>query len=212
MKIGIVADIHGDLTSLLDALELLREQGVDQIVCAGDLLEKGPDGDAVVQVIRTEAIPCVRGNHDWDALGNQRWLRTNSDLTHPAVAVRLLRESTLRYVNDLPLTLHYEWAGKRVLLAHGAPWSASEYVYAVAPPPFLQKVVQDVDIVILGHTHRPMRVRVGQAWIVNPGSVCKPDVGGTHTCGILTLPDVSFEVYDINTRRPLIEGVAERVI
>lgn len=119
MKVGLISDIHADLTSLLAALDLLQQQQVDLVVCAGDLVEKGTDGDAVVWLIRERQIPCVQGNHDFDAIGNQRWLRENATPNHPAVKGRFLNDKTLAYLAALPFALRFEWEGWRVLLTHG---------------------------------------------------------------------------------------------
>ena len=48
MRLGLISDIHADLGALDAALGALVERRVDRIVCAGDVVEKGPDGDAVV--------------------------------------------------------------------------------------------------------------------------------------------------------------------
>src|SRR5689334_8903920 len=105
MKIGLISDIHADLKSLRFALDILQGQGVDQIVCAGDLTDKGIDGDAVVNLIRQRNIPSVVGNHDWLAERNQHWLLQNYGASHPM----LVTEETLQYLNTLPDTLSYNW-------------------------------------------------------------------------------------------------------
>ncbi len=56
MKIGIISDIRSDAIALRKALDLLRAEGVDQIVCAGDLVNKGGDSEGVVRLIQSEAI------------------------------------------------------------------------------------------------------------------------------------------------------------
>lgn len=40
MKIGLLSDIHGDLDGLRKALKLPDSFGVEQLVCAGDMVEK----------------------------------------------------------------------------------------------------------------------------------------------------------------------------
>ena len=52
MRIGLISDIHGDIDALNTALTLLKAQGAEKILCAGDLVEKGTEGDAVVRVIK----------------------------------------------------------------------------------------------------------------------------------------------------------------
>lgn len=65
MDIGIISDIHGDYRALEIVLERLDHQHhVDLILCAGDLVGRGPEQDRVVESIRKRRIPTVRGNHD----------------------------------------------------------------------------------------------------------------------------------------------------
>ncbi len=204
MRIGLIADIHCDLTGLGLALDLLREKHVHTILCAGDIVEKGdgPDGDAVIELLTAYKIPCVQGNHDFDAVGNQRWLRENGDPQNPNYHRRLLAESSLDHVLHLPDVLRFEWEDRRVLLAHGAPWSAQIYIYPNSPRDVYDRIAVEAqaDVVILGHTHRPMQVQIGDLLVVNPGSVCDHgDALGSRTCGILSLPDGAFDLYDLRT-------------
>ena len=204
MRIGLIADIHCDLIGLGLALDLFREKHVHTILCAGDIVEKGdgPDGDAVIELLTAYKIPCVQGNHDFDAVGNQRWLIENGDPQNPNYQRRLLADSSLEYVLHLPDILRFEWEGRRVLLAHGAPWSAQIYIYANTARDVYDRMALEAqaDVVVLGHTHEPMRVELGDLLVVNPGSVCDHgDAPGSRTCGILSLPDGAFDVYDLRT-------------
>jgi putative phosphoesterase len=209
MRIGILSDIHADLPALAQALDLLRAQAVDRIVCAGDLVDRGPDGEAVVCRMREEALPCIQGNHDAEAAITQGWLRRNADLDHPRVQPRLLSEDSLAWLAALPPSMNFTWVEQRVLLAHGTPWSAHDYVFPRTPPQVLRFVAEcaGADVVILGHTHLPMRAWVDGVMIVNPGSVTGAAPRDSHTCGVLSLPDAGFEVYDLHTRAPV--AVAE---
>lgn len=197
MKIGLISDIHADLNALKLALDILQGQGVDQIVCAGDLVDKGLDGDAVVKLIRERQIPCVMGNHDDAADRNNHWLYRNYGSNHAMI----LNEESLSFLLELPETLNFTWENHQVHIAHGTPWSNWEYVFPISKPAVFKTVLQvaRAHIVILGHTHEPMQVKVGDAWILNPGSVCSPDVGGSHTCATLSLPDCTFTVFDLKT-------------
>ena len=65
MQLGILSDVHGDIGALEAVLERLDDvHKVDHILCAGDLVGRGPDPNAVVTCIRERGIPTVKGNHD----------------------------------------------------------------------------------------------------------------------------------------------------
>jgi putative phosphoesterase len=199
MKIGLIADIHADLKALKVALDILQGQQVEQVVCCGDLVDKGPDGDAVVQMIRERAVPSVMGNHDYLAPADQRWLRENYASTYPM----LLTEETLAYLNQLPATLAFSWEGKSVLVAHGTPTSWDEYLFSYSPRLLFEQVFtsSEAEVVILGHTHEPMMALVNDRWIFNPGSVCGIRAEGSATCATLSLPAMTYRVFDVRTGR-----------
>ena len=79
MKIGIFSDVHGHLTELQKTLALFQSHDVDQIVCLGDLVDKGTDSDGVISLMAEREITCVLGNHD--AKAQYGWLTYNVPLT-----------------------------------------------------------------------------------------------------------------------------------
>lgn len=200
-KIGLIADVHADVTSLRAALDLLTKIDVDEVLCAGDLVEKGPDGDLVVKMLKAEGVPTVMGNHDHYVVTH---LASLLDVQgHPEHS---LTTDTIEYLNKLPSYVKLEREGKRIFLAHGTPYDKYEYLFLNSPDDLYQLVVEETDlsdVVILGHTHAPMIVRVEDTTIVNPGSVCGTLSFGSATCAVLTLPDGNFDVYSIETGEPV---------
>jgi predicted phosphodiesterase len=61
MKLLLISDLHGNKEAL-DAV--LANVKYDQVVCLGDLVDYGPDPMAVIDWVRDNKIPTVRGNHD----------------------------------------------------------------------------------------------------------------------------------------------------
>lgn len=201
MKIGVISDIHADLDKMWAALTFLEKEAVDRVVCAGDIVEKGRDGDAVVRLLRAKQIPCVRGNHDSVAPSNNIWLQENAIPDHPM----LLTQPTLDWLQTLPPTLSFTWEGTRVLVAHGTPASEWQYLHPHNPPRLFFEATAglDCDVLLLGHTHQPMMVHVDDIRIFNPGSICGGLAGGSMTCGILTVPEKRFTVYDYQREQRL---------
>lgn len=205
MKLGVISDIHADLRALEAALDLLGEHGAKAIICAGDLVERGFDGDAVVRLFRQRKIPSVGGNHDRDALFNQAWMRQNMEIDRPEVRKRLLQTETLDYLRALPQTLRTTAQGMRILVAHGTPSKKDEYLFSRSPEARFKVIAAEsrADIIILGHTHEPMQTRIGGVWFLNPGSVYGSEERSSHTCALLTLPECRFEVFHIGTGQRL---------
>jgi predicted phosphodiesterase len=83
-------------------------------------------------------------------------------------------------------------------------------VYPSRPKALFEEIAKAVDaeVIILGHTHIQMHIQVDGQIIINPGAVYgnassdsvydKPEIT-RHTCGVLSLPELSFDIYDIES-------------
>jgi putative phosphoesterase len=193
MKIGILSDIHSEFQNFELALKILQREAVNEMICVGDVVEIGRGrGDLVVAHLQALEIPCVMGNHDQYSIGHQQWLLKNSD--DPTLNGKLLKPETATYLQKLPDILRFTWEEKQVVVSHGTLWTLFPHM----PARLFRGVLgmAEADILILGHTHKPMCVNVEGKWVVNPGSVSER---GSHTCAILTLPEFSFSVFDVWT-------------
>ncbi len=68
MKIAIISDMHGNLEALQAVLKDIDAEQVDQIICGGDIVNKGANPAECLQLIRERNIPSVMGNTDMDVL------------------------------------------------------------------------------------------------------------------------------------------------
>ncbi len=194
IKIGIFSDVHGHLQELHQTLALLENLHVDRLICAGDLVDKGRDSDAVIALMNKQQIPCVKGNHD--AKAQFMWFADNEPL----------QDESIVYLSKLPQSLTYEWLGISIYVCHANPWEdSSVYVFPNRPIALFREVANAVEaqVIILGHTHHPMRVEVDNKILINPGSIYGNRDRAERTCGILSLPECDFEIYDIDTGQSL---------
>jgi len=89
-KIAIVGDIHGCFEETTDLLRLMVEKpDIREVIFLGDILDKGPDGPKVLDLIKTMSIEApikvsiVEGNHEavnfkyWDKAESQNKERFN---------------------------------------------------------------------------------------------------------------------------------------
>lgn len=188
MRLGLISDVHADAAALARALTILERRGADRVVCMGDIVEKGDDGDRVVEMLCENAVVAVRGNHDEGAV--RAWREEG---------VRDLREGSVAWLDALPATRAYRWDDTRVTLAHGAPHCVDEYVFPDKVPKRFKRSVRalEADLLLLGHTHRPMVLRLGALWIVNPGSVAGARSRDSHTCAVVDLPGCDARFYEL---------------
>jgi predicted phosphodiesterase len=191
MRLGVVADIHGNLPALEAIVEELMRVGVDRIVCLGDIVGYGPFPNDCVQRIQALASPdgVVAGNHDLMAAGRAKIDRVSGLARESLLWTReALGEPERRWLAALPLTAE---PAPATVITHGGlddPW---QYVYTSAGArEQLHRLIRQrpgSQLLLLGHTHLSMayggcrglllkggrgqvRLTAG-AWVLNPGSV-----------------------------------------
>ena len=71
-KIAILADVHGNLPALEAVLAEIATEGIERIICLGDLATLGPQPHEVIARLRGLECPVVMGNTDADLLALQR--------------------------------------------------------------------------------------------------------------------------------------------
>jgi len=201
MRLGLIADIHGDMRALETTLTRLEQLAVDQIVCLGDLVGYGSEPDAVVARMRDGGVPCIRGNHDrWaierrQILGWRGWKAAD------------LRDDTWDFLGRLPASLRLELGGRIIELYHGSPDGDPEYVTAYKPlPPSVEQFWEQSDarVLVLGHTHIPMIDRGPRGTVINPGSVLGvPGVQTSYTFAVLDAPSLAVRIYEVRTGREI---------
>ncbi len=201
MKIGIISDIHAYINPLKEALAIFDAHKVDKIICAGDLVEGGSEGDAVVKLIRDLKIDTVMGNHDRDVFTEQAWVRRNIRESGETSNPLLLELETVAFVSSLRLNLTFSWENHKICLAHGIPYNNTRYLFPNSSEEQFDEALEQTtaDILILGHTHQPMIVQKGHRYILNAGSVAFNRLDDSQTCAVLTLPDFDFQVFDLAT-------------
>ena len=87
------------------------------------------------------------------------------DLSAPLTAVSGNRDAPA-VLERVPKTATTEWAGRRFLLAHGHEHDATSLSLLARQ--------EEADVIVTGHTHRPVIDMVGEYPHVNPGSYADP--------------------------------------
>lgn len=159
MRIGIVSDIHGNAAGLATALALMGD--VDELLCAGDMVEEYRFSNETVAILREREARCVLGNHDLGFLGPHGVrARSAAHVDHRLV----------EWLASHPLSIDTMVQGHRLVLTHASP-CAPHTQYVLPHSPELRRIGDvDADVVIIGHTHKQMVTRVGRPLVLNPGS------------------------------------------
>ena len=203
MRTAIISDIHSNLTAFETVLADIERQGVDRIICLGDIIGYGPNPVQCVDLVRERCEWSLLGNHDFGvayepsnfnpvAENAAYWTRREIGrhmVEHPA-------ETERRW--DFLHRLKVQVREGRILFVHASPRKPiNEYITPNAPyddPKMMQSIFKLVDSVcVVGHTHVPgvftddlefykpadlpdatYQVRADQKAVVNPGSVGQP--------------------------------------
>ncbi len=162
--VGVVSDIHCNLTALDAAIEAMDGR-VGEILVAGDSVYEYRLSNEVVERIRELGVPYVLGNHEMVLL---------SAAGSAARARPDVRTSNLEFLADVPTRVELSFDGRHLTMVHGSPWQPyDEYLYESSPS-WSRCEDLETDILVLGHTHVPMAGRKGGTLVVNPGSVSEP--------------------------------------
>lgn len=184
MRIGIVSDVHGDYRALKTTLQRLTDQhDVEHILCAGDLVGRGPEQNSVVECIRRHNIATVRGNHD-------EWFYGIDDVNS-------------QFLKSLPIDWQGSIGGCRFFMCHGKPGNNMWGMYRDhLSETYLSMVLSSlkVDVLVTGHTHVPLYMQVEEGLLLNPGSLYTFESAreSSQTYGVLDLDDMSFSLFDAN--------------
>jgi putative phosphoesterase len=187
LRIAALYDIHGNLPALEAVLAEVEREGVERLVCGGDLLSQPFPGECLERLRALgDAVSFVRGNAD---VGDE-----------PAFADT---------VATWPLTVELDVDGLgRVLFCHGSPRSDEEILTRISPD---ERVIEalagvEADVVVCGHTHVQFDRVVAGRRLVNAGSVGLPYEGRPGAFWALLGPGVELRrtAYDVE---PMIAGL-----
>lgn len=155
LTLGVIADTHiPDRRSSLDerVLSVFETAKVARILHAGDISTPR----VLAQLEEVAPVHAVRGNRDWVAL---RHLPFHLELTFDGVRIGLAHGHG-RFVNYVIDRVDYITRGYRLEMFQ----------------PRLMKAFPRAQVIVFGHTHRPLNIFTDGILLFNPGSPHFPDV------------------------------------
>ncbi len=214
MKRALISDIHSNLESLEAALADIREQGITEVLCLGDLVGYGPNPCEVIDAAMQCPV-CLLGNHDQGALfdpegfnsGAERaifWTRNQLENSEGSTTVRDRRWD---FLGELPRN----YQEGELLFVHGSARNPlNEYVF---PEDIYNKRKLEKIFALIrrhafqGHTHVPgvftedfeffspeeinHEYHLGEKkTMINIGSVGQPRDGDPRACYVVLEDDV----------------------
>jgi diadenosine tetraphosphatase ApaH/serine/threonine PP2A family protein phosphatase len=214
VKRALISDIHSNLEALEAVLADIRDQGITEVFCLGDLVGYGPNPRECIDLVRKCRV-CLLGNHDQGALfdpegfnsGAERaifWTRTQLENGGGTEADRQRRWD---FLGELPRN----YLDGKFLFVHGSARNPlNEYVFPedIYNRRKLEKIFALVQgYVFQGHTHVPgvftedyqfyspdevnYEYHLGpEKAMINVGSVGQPRDGNPRACYVVLEDDV----------------------
>lgn len=164
------------------------------VLCPGDIAGYGDKLEESITLLQGCECHTILGNHDiW-------YLEDNLELPE---------NETTHYLRNLPLTLDFNLEGKKVYMVHASPPASimdgirlldenGEIIPQQKSDWSTRLCKFDYDVLIIGHTHQVFAEQLGNTLVINPGSS-----QFNHTCGILTLPDMQFQLFALSDKTPI---------
>ncbi len=154
MRYAVIGDIHGNLEALQAVLEDVDEQGVDEILCVGDVVGYGADPEACLELVAERSSALVSGNHDCAAAGESS-LEYFNPYARRALqwTAEQLSPDAQQALANLPLTAQMDGFA----LVHSSFFAPERFDYIFAPSQArVSFLKQEAPLAFFGHTHLPV--------------------------------------------------------
>ena len=190
-KIGVISDVHGNLTALKAILQLLDEEKCNEIIHTGDVVDIGPNSYECLELLLSRKdVTLTLGNHDRDFALNQTAVRNLSHVPaeHKEQVFATLTENQREIVKTFPLFVTRKCGKSTLVFTH---YAFKQQTFEIEVFPFMPLQTEPTaekfdeifesldglhaDAVFFGHKHEPCDI-VGKRLYVDVGSVgCHPD-------------------------------------
>lgn len=185
-KLAVLADIHGNSQALKAVFaDIERQGGADHIIVLGDLAVFGPDPRGVLQLLQQKkSIIYVRGNTDRYLVeaqyptgsSEQSW-EAQVLASFPWTAEQLGQRGLAFLASFRPQQMLHLSFEHVVLAVHGSPRSDEENILPDTSDTDLATMMvkgPSYNLLLCGHTHRPVDRMVNGRRVVNVGSTGLP--------------------------------------
>jgi putative phosphoesterase len=174
--VGVISDVHANVLALEAALDALKREGADTIVCLGDVVGYGPSPNETIDLLRSEGVICTLGMADERIAYDFARRR----LPRAGVADDILEWTrgvidprNVEFLRGLPVQHRLLTPAGRFRFFHGTPETPSERMNLNQDPLSLSRLLERnrCRILAAGGTHVPYYRQLPAGSVLNPGSV-----------------------------------------
>ncbi|MBL4850080.1 MAG: metallophosphoesterase family protein [Planctomycetes bacterium] len=214
-RYAIISDLHSNVEALTNVFADIKSQGVEDIICLGDVVGYGPQPREVMAMTMSTVRVSLMGNHDEAVLKGAKnfnaWAREAIDWTRDEIQVQDGAEKERwAYLKRMPMS--FQTNG--LYFVHGSPrqptieYILREDIYNGNYDKFDEIFESFEKILFVGHSHTPCVInedldyvtpteiehnftytRDRKKLIVNVGSVGQPRDNDTRSCYVVVDDD-----------------------
>lgn len=179
-RIAIISDIHGNITAFEAALADIRKRGIKRIFCLGDMVIKCPSPEKCVDLAFENCEIILKGNCEERSTTHMRIDEHNWNREH-------LREDQIERMVNLPVSQEFYMSGLKIRMMHASSksfhqkgffWDIDdgfnermEVMFENTEFLGYPEDEEKPNVVIFGHIHRPLLMRIKDKMLVNPGAI-----------------------------------------
>jgi putative phosphoesterase len=191
MQVGVISDIHANRVAFDAVFEDMP--AVDALVCAGDVVGYNPWPGACIEAVRERGIPTVMGNHDRAVASGTAFAFNSMAGAGVEYTREELGDEQVEWLDTLP-TERSAFDG-RMKIVHGHPDDPDRYTY---PDLFGPDLLDDEDVLVMGHTHVQHHETYDEGIVMNPGSIGQPrDSDSRAAYAVLDLDAMTIEEHRV---------------
>lgn len=192
----VVGDVHGCFALLQAALDQQNFDGaVDRLFSVGDLVDRGPESEKVLEWLSQPWFHAVRGNHEQMAIDHAAGYRSLSDYTQNGGAWMIAKTNAEGQLfadafAAMPIAIEIETSEGLIGIVHGdCPTKSWDDLHAALEGPNRESfegacmwtrdriegqdmsVIAGIHAVIVGHTPVVEPVHFGNVYYIDTGAV-----------------------------------------
>ncbi|MFW9865098.1 MAG: metallophosphoesterase family protein [Candidatus Thorarchaeota archaeon] len=198
-----MADIHANIYALDCFLQYNEDNfQADKILNLGDFVSIGPHPKEVAQIVfNDKRFENIIGNNEMIVLGKRKNEWRRDSMPHHEWIAKQLGKDYIEKIENTPTSKYLDLNGKKLLMLHshfydtpGRTIQDNLLIYeGKTLKEFIEDYPNDVDIVVVGHSHLQLYITWKGKKVINPGSISITWKPITSFC-LMEISDTIFNI------------------
>ncbi len=180
---AIISDVHANLEALEVVVDYINDISPDVVISLGDIVGYGPEPKKCIDIVSKITSVNVVGNWDYAIFTNQYEHFNKLAKESLKWTAKRLSEKDKETLGSYPLysIVPLFISEGNAMFVHGSPRSPLKDYVSPDLPEWTYQVFFEItnnftaiDFLFLGHTHKPLHIKVDRKHLFNPGSVGQP--------------------------------------